>query len=257
MGPAGAKGEPGTSCTSCEKGDTGNPGNNEALGLQGEKGEPGEKGKKGQMGPKGIPGERGSKGADGIPGPPGETRPQGPIGQRGPSGPKGDQGLPGAMGPQGYRGPPGFSGTKGQKGQRGSQKEHDNIAFSVALRGSRYALTPGQPIRFNKVFVNENKPYNVNSGVFMATIEGVYFFSYHLTPSYSPLVVGIFHNGRVVVQTQTRQSGNNAGQVSGSVLLQLREDDEVWLQVLSIGQNELISDEADNLFSGFILYSED
>ncbi|KAM5165601.1 uncharacterized protein ACMZJ9_008030 [Mantella aurantiaca] len=252
MGPAGVKGEPGETCAICEKGDTGNNG---ATGFQGDKGEPGEKGKKGQTGPKGNPGERGSKGTDGVPGPPGETGLQGLMGQRGPIGPKGDRGLTGAIGPQGYRGPSGIPGKKGEKGQKGSQKEHDNIAFSVALRGSSNFLAPGQPIRFNKVFVNENKPYNINSGVFMATIEGVYFFSYHLSLSHSSLVAGLVHNGRIIVQTQCRQSERNAYQVSGSVLLHLREDDEVWLQVSSSSQNELISDETDTLFSGFILYA--
>ncbi|CAI9554145.1 unnamed protein product [Staurois parvus] len=181
MGPPGVKGEPGETCALCEKGDQGIPGNNGAIALQGDKGEPGEKGRKGQMGPKGSPGERGNKGTNGIPGTPGETGLQGLIGQRGLTGPKGDRGMPGAIGLQGYRGPAGIPGIKGEKGQKGSQKEHDNIAFSVAFRGSRNSLSPGQPIRFDKVFVNENKPYSINSGMFVASVEGVYFFSYHLS----------------------------------------------------------------------------
>ncbi|XP_072266495.1 uncharacterized protein [Pyxicephalus adspersus] len=258
MGSAGVKGEPGEYCAVCEKGDKGDqgfPGNDGSKGLQGDKGEPGEKGIKGPLGPKGNPGAKGNQGADGIPGTPGETGLQGHMGQKGPTGPKGDRGMPGAIGPQGYRGPPGITGKKGEKGQKGSQKEHDNIAFSVAFRGSRNFLIPGQAIRFDKIFVNENKPYNINSGVFVATIEGVYFFSYHIRPSHSPLVAGLVHNGRIVVQTQVRQSERNACQASGSLLLHLLEDDEVWLQVLSRGQNELIADETDSLFSGFILYS--
>ncbi|XP_040205225.1 otolin-1-like isoform X1 [Rana temporaria] len=258
MGSPGVKGEPGETCALCEIGnivDQGIPGNDGAIRLQGDKGEPGEKGRKGQMGPKGSPGEKGNIGTNGIPGIPGETGLQGLMGQRGLTGSKGDRGMPGPIGPQGYRGPAGVPGKKGEKGQRGSQNELDNIAFSVAFRGNRNSISPGQPIRFDKVFVNDNKPYSVNSGMFVASVEGVYFFSYHLSPLHPPLVAGLVHNGRIVLQTQARQSERNACQVSGSVLLHLREDDEVWLQVLSIGQNEFIFDETDSLFSGFILYS--
>ncbi|KAM9316123.1 uncharacterized protein PAF06_007090 [Gastrophryne carolinensis] len=256
MGAPGIKGDPGVICAACEKGvkgDQGIPGNEGPMGLQGNKGETGDKGTKGKIGPKGEPGTKGSKGTDGIPGTPGLHGPMGLIGQRGPVGSKGERGLPGATGPQGYRGPAGIPGRKGEKGQKGSSSERDNIAFSVAFRGNRNTLLPAQPLRFDRVFVNENKPYNVNSGVFVATVEGVYFFSYHLNPSISCLIAGLAHNSRIVVQTKMQEC--DVCQSSGSVLLHLLEDDEVWLQVINGGQKELSFDDSDSLFSGFMLYS--
>ncbi|XP_075720143.1 uncharacterized protein LOC142760851 [Rhinoderma darwinii] len=254
-GDIGPKGDPGNSCALCEKderGEQGALGNDGAGRLQGTKGEPGNQG---NIGPKGDPGEKGSNAIDGIPGVPGELGPKGAMGPRGPAGPKGDRGMLGVTGPPGYRGPAGVPGRKGDKGQKGTQADHDNIAFSVAVRGQRNVFLPGHPIRFDKVFVNENKPYSVNSGIFVANIEGVYFFTFHISLSYSSLMIGLAHNGKIVIQTQARQCERNVCQASGSVLLHLREDDEIWLQVLTSAQNEMISDDSDSLFTGFILYS--
>ncbi|XP_075056977.1 uncharacterized protein LOC142143165 [Mixophyes fleayi] len=254
-GPIGPKGEPGVNCVLCEKIEQGITANDGTIELRGNKGEPGNKGIKGDMGTKGDPGEKGSMGFDGIPGIPGEVGPQGPMGQRGSAGLKGDRGIPGATGPPGYSGPPGIPGRKGERGPKGVCAEHENIAFSVAFRGNRNILLPRHPMRFDKVFVNENKPYNVNSGIFVANVEGIYFFTYQISSSYQSVIVGLTHNGKIVVQTRTWQSENNVCQASGSVLLHLREDDEIWLQALSVAQSELISDESTSIFSGFLLYS--
>lgn len=254
IGPNGPKGDPGTSCVLCEKGEKGVPGKDGIVGFQGTKGEPGIEGTKGNQGPKGDPGKKGSNGKDGVPGAPGEAGPKGDMGARGLAGPKGDRGMLGALGPPGYHGPAGIPGRKGDKGQKGSQSDHENIAFSVGVRGQRTVLLPGRPIRFDKVFLNENKPYNVNSGIFVASIDGVYFFTYHISLSHSSPMIGLAHNGNIVIRTQARQCERNVCQASGSVLLHLREDDEICLQVLTSAQNELISDESDSLFTGFILY---
>ncbi|XP_040285898.1 uncharacterized protein LOC120999093 [Bufo bufo] len=257
-GDIGPKGDSETNCALCEKGERGEqgvPGKDGAVVVQGTKGEPGNKGIKGDEGPKGDPGENGSKGIGGVPGIPGEVGPKGAIGPRGPAGLKGDRGMLGPAGPPGYRGPAGIPGRKGDKGQKGAQSDHENVAFSVGVRGHRNVFLPGQPIRFDNVFINENKPYSVKSGVFVANIEGVYFFTYHISLTHSSLMIGLAHNGKIVIQTQVKQYERNVCQASGSVLLHLREDDEIWLQVLTSAQNELISDESDSLFTGFILYS--
>ncbi|KAM8953845.1 uncharacterized protein RCH25_044565 [Pelodytes ibericus] len=249
MGPVGLKGEPGGLCSSCEKGNKGISGSEGSIGLKGKKGEPGEKGISGEMGVKGNPGEKGSQGTEGAKGKAGEI---GSMGPQGPGGPKGDRGFQGNIGPPGSPGPAGMPGRKGEKGQRGGHTEHDNIAFSVGLKWQTNAINPGQPLRFTKVSVNENNVYCVDSGIFVASIEGVYFFSYQLSLSVS---VGLFHNGVIVLQTQAREYQHSKCQASGSILLLLHEDDEICLQVLGDIQNVLIPDEpTDSVFLGFLLY---
>eukprot|EP00079_Xenopus_tropicalis_P035750 XP_017949521.1 PREDICTED: otolin-1 [Xenopus tropicalis] len=254
IGAVGPKGEPGDICPFCGKGDKGNKGMDGVNGLKGHKGELGEKGIKGDEGPKGNNGEKGTKGAEGPKGEPGEVGQKGSVGQQGPVGPKGDRGSPGSLGPQGYQGQTGMPGIKGEKGQKGVCAGHENIAFSVGLGQQRNALLPGYPIKFEKVFVNENKPYNINSGIFIASIDGVYFFTYHLSLRHKSVSVGLFRNGNIVQQTQTRNYEPNIGQASGSLLIHLKEDDEIWLQVLN-KQNGLFPDETtDSIFLGFLLF---
>ncbi|KAM4694350.1 otolin-1 [Discoglossus pictus] len=256
MGLVGPKGEPGEICTFCVKGEKGNTGkaaNNDSIGLKGDKGEPGTDG---MEGPQGEIGQKGSKGVEGTRGKTGEVGPKGSMGQQGPVGPKGDRGYPGNMGLLGPSGPTGMPGRKGEKGQKGSCDEHENIAFSVGLRWHRNSLLPGSPIKFEKVFVNENTPYNVATGVFMASVEGIYFFTYQLNTSHKSLRVGLLHNGQITLQAQARQLERNICQAFGSILLYLKEDDEIWLQVLSAVQNGLISDEStDSVFSGFLTFT--
>ncbi|XP_075425584.1 uncharacterized protein LOC142465524 [Ascaphus truei] len=258
MGQVGQKGEPGDICPSCaegEKGNKGEAGSDGSIGLKGNRGEPGVEGPKGEMGPKGNPGQNGNNGIKGTIGKIGQVGPKGSMGQPGPPGPKGDPGIPGKMGPRGYYGPTGKPGRKGDKGQKGAGTEHENIAFSVGIRWQRSFLLQGSPVKFEKVFLNERKPYKVESGVFVANIEGIYFFTYHLSTSNKSLRVGLFHNGKIALQAQARQFEQNICQASGSILLHLKEDDEIWLQALSGMQNILISDETtDSVFLGFLLF---
>ncbi|KAM4771124.1 otolin-1 [Rhinophrynus dorsalis] len=240
MGAAGSKGEPGEVCPFCGKGEKGNKGIDGSRGLKGNKGETGDKGMKGEVGPKGESGQKGSMGAEGSKGKTGEMGPKGSVGQQGPTGSKGDRGSPGSLGPAGYPGPMGIPGRKGEKGQKGTCTGHENIAFSVGFGWQRNAVLPGFPIRFDKIIVNENKPYNVNTGVFVASIEGVYFFTYQLSTPHKTLSIGLFHNGKIALQTQVRHPEQNICQASGSILLHLKEDDEIWLQVLNNFQNGIL-----------------
>ncbi|OCT80820.1 complement C1q and tumor necrosis factor-related protein 9 [Xenopus laevis] len=255
IGPVGPKGEPGDICPFCGKGEKGNKGLDGVGGLKGNKGEPGERGIKGDVGHNSNKGEKGTKGEEGLKGEAGEVGQKGSMGQQGPIGPKGDRGGPGSLGPQGFQGQPGMPGIKGEKGQKGVCTGHENIAFSVGLGQQRNALLPGYSIKFEKVFVNENKPYNINSGTFIASIDGVYFFTYHLSLRHKFFSVGLFHNGKIVQQIQARRYEPNIGQVSGSILIHLNEDDEIWLQVLNSIQNGLFPDDTtDSIFLGFLLF---
>uniref|UniRef100_A0A8C5PZH1 Otolin 1 n=1 Tax=Leptobrachium leishanense TaxID=445787 RepID=A0A8C5PZH1_9ANUR len=255
MGPVGLKGEPGDLCTMCAKGDQevrGILGGDFPAEQKGEKGEPGDEGMDGEKGAKGSPGE---KGAEGSQGKTGETGLKGSVGLHGSVGPKGDKGNQGSMGPPGFQGLPGMPGRKGEKGRPGGHTEHDNIAFSVGLQLQRNVWSPGLPVRFNKVFVNENNVYNVKSGIFVASIDGVYFFTYQLSIAQRSFSAGLIQNGNVVLQTQARQHDQHFCQSSGSMLLRLYEDDEIWIQLLSDTESLLVTEGlSDSAFTGILLY---
>ncbi|XP_069474580.1 complement C1q and tumor necrosis factor-related protein 9-like [Ambystoma mexicanum] len=264
QGPPGQKGESGEPCTSCpkgERGDKGVPGNKGSTGPQGFVGEtgangiPGLKGENGMIGNPGRKGSRGPKGDMGHVGETGAKGSKGSLGPPGPSGLKGNPGFQGKVGSPGRSGPPGLPGRKGEKGQRGDCTEQEHIAFSVGLQSQQSFPPPGAPVLFEKVFLNINKGYNTKSGIFTASIEGIYFFSFHLSVSGKPLKVALYHNNKIVVQTLTRHNESYFGQTSGSILIQLDEDDEIYLQVFSASQNGLMADaNTDSLFSGMLLF---
>ncbi|XP_005911487.2 complement C1q tumor necrosis factor-related protein 7 isoform X4 [Bos mutus] len=187
------------------------------LGLAGEKGDQGETGKKGPMGPEGEKGEVG---------------PPGPPGPKGDRGEQGDPGLPGVC----------RCGSIVLKS-----------AFSVGITTSY----PEErlPIIFNKVLFNEGEHYNPATGKFICAFPGIYYFSYDITLANKHLAIGLVHNGQYRIKTFDANTGNH-DVASGSTVIYLQPEDEVWLEIFFTDQNGLFSDPgwADSLFSGFLLY---
>ncbi|XP_043926874.1 otolin-1 [Protopterus annectens] len=263
VGPPGPQGEQGKPCISCTKGQSGEKGDIGSIGPPGPQGPKGVKGSRGLTGPKGEhgpmgsigqKGDNGEQGPKGLAGEVGPVGPPGPAGPQGSTGPKGDRGTEGKVGNPGLTGSPGLRGFKGEKGEC---KPFITTAFSVGLQRQRSFPFPGTPVRFEKVFLNENNGYNVRTGKFTAAIEGIYSFSYHLSVSNKSLSIAMFHNGDRVLKSLDTQMGTDTDQASGSLLLHLDDGDEVWVEVLSMYQNGLIADETtDSTFSGFLLSAD-
>ncbi|KAM9183921.1 adiponectin [Mergus octosetaceus] len=198
----------------------------------------------GYPGHNGLPGRDGKDGKDGL---------KGEKGEQGLQGSKGDQGTMGSAGPEGPRGFPGHPGLKGDKGE-GAYVYRS--AFSVGL--TERAPHPNVPIRFSKIFYNEQNHYDASTGKFLCSIPGTYYFAYHLTVYMSDIKVSLYKKDKAVIFTYDQFQTNNIDQASGSVLLHLSSGDEVWLQVYGEGDNNGVY--ADNIndstFMGFLLYPD-
>ncbi|XP_005402588.1 PREDICTED: complement C1q tumor necrosis factor-related protein 7 isoform X1 [Chinchilla lanigera] len=231
-GPPGANGSPG------HHGRIGLPGRDGRDGRKGEKGEKGTAGLRGKTGPLGLAGEKGDQGE------PGKKGPMGPEGQKGEVGPAG---LPGPKGDRGDQGDPGLPGVC----RCGSIVLKS--AFSVGITTSY----PEErlPIIFNKVLFNEGEHYNPMTGKFICAFPGIYYFSYDITLANKHLAIGLVHNGQYKIKTFDANTGNH-DVASGSTVIYLQPEDEVWLEIFFTDQNGLFSDPgwADSLFSGFLLY---
>ncbi|XP_053315425.1 adiponectin-like [Spea bombifrons] len=198
----------------------------------------------------------------GAPGYPGHNGLPGRDGRDGKNGEKGDTGEPGAEGQKGdvgKEGPPGPQGPAGPKGPPGNKGESSFVhrsAFSMGLTGK--VPLPNVPIRFTKVFYNEQSHYDDTTGKFRCVIPGLYQFSYHLTVYVKDIKVGLFRNNKPVMFTFDQYQSNNVDQASGSVLLQLKVGDEIWLQIY--GDENFAGVYGDNLndstFSGILLYAD-
>ncbi|MEE6462462.1 hypothetical protein FKM82_001602, partial [Ascaphus truei] len=194
----------------------------------------------------------------------GKTGPLGLIGEKGDQGEPGKKGPGGAQGDKGKFGPVGALGPKGDIGQRGKTGEPGvckcgsiilRSAFSVGITTSY----PQErlPILFNKVLFNEGDHYNPATGKFICAIPGIYYFSYDITVANKHLAITLVHNGQYRIKTFDANTGNH-DVASGSTLLYLKPEDEVWLEIFYTDQNGLFSDPtwADSLFSGFLLYPD-
>ncbi|XP_042303976.1 complement C1q tumor necrosis factor-related protein 2 isoform X1 [Sceloporus undulatus] len=239
-------------------------------GPQGPPGIPGPRGAPGNMGRMGLPGKDGQDGKDGEKGERGEEGPQGRTGNPGKSGPKGKAGAIGKAGPRGSRGlkgNPGRSGGPGKKGPKGAQGDPGmpgpcscgankaKSAFSVAMTKSypRERL----PIKFDRILMNEGGNYNTSSGKFICSIPGIYYFTYDITLANKHLAIGLVHNGQYKIKTFDANTGNH-DVASGSTILPLKRNDEVWLQIFYSEQNGLFYDPywTDSLFTGFLIYAD-
>ncbi|XP_053560102.1 complement C1q tumor necrosis factor-related protein 7 [Bombina bombina] len=238
------------------------PGSPGPPGLPGANGATGPHGRIGLPGRDGRDGRKGEKGEKGTPGLRGKTGPLGPIGERGDQGEPGKKGPEGLSGDKGELGPDGPVGAKGNKGQRGETGEPGvckcgsimlKSAFSVGITTS----FPQErlPILFNKVLFNEEEHYNPATGKFICAIPGIYYFSYDITLADKHLAITLMHNGESKIKTFDANTGNH-DVASGSTLIYLKPEDEVWLEIFYTDQNGLFSDPswADSLFSGFLLY---
>ncbi|XP_006884170.1 PREDICTED: adiponectin [Elephantulus edwardii] len=198
----------------------------------------------------GHPGHNGTPGRDGRDGKPGEKGEKGDPGLSGPKGDSGDTGVTGVEGPRG------FPGIPGRKGEPGESAYVYRSAFSVGLE-NRVAV-PNVPIRFTKIFYNQQNHYDGTTGKFHCNIPGLYFFTYHITVYLKDVKVSLFKKDKAVLFTYDQYQDKNVDQASGSVLLQLEVGDQVWLQVYGDGeQNGLYADNVnDSTFTGFLLYHD-
>ncbi|XP_054888829.1 otolin-1-A isoform X1 [Poeciliopsis prolifica] len=276
LGLKGEKGENGINGLKGDAGQKGEPGHNGTMGTIGPMGPPGTAGTKGQKGEQGrlgecLLGERGQKGDLGDPGPPGPKGEMGPQGANGTDGSKGEMGPAGEKGDTGARGPPGARGVAGMRGERGTKGvrgprgpkgdpgeslEPVRSAFSVGLFPSRSFPPPGLPVKFDKVFYNEEGHWDPALNKFNVTLSGVYLLCYHITVRNRPLRVALVVNGVRKVRTRDSLYGQDIDQASNLVLMQLSEGDQVWLETLRDWNGVYSSSEDDSTFSGFLIYPD-
>ncbi|KAJ0065336.1 hypothetical protein NL108_007063 [Boleophthalmus pectinirostris] len=237
-GPPGLPGKAGPSGPPGAQGPVGIPGRDGRDGRKGEKGEKGETGSKGRVGPPGKTGERG------VPGPPGK---------RGPVGDKGEVGPPGGSGQDGQKGDKGERGIRGLGGVCKCGSLLPKSAFSVGITSSY--PTEKMPIKFDKILFDEGGHYNPETGKFICAYPGIYYFSYDITLANKHLAIALVHNGQYRIKTFDANTGNH-DVASGSTVIYLNPEDEVWLEIFYSDQNGLFTDagQADSLFSGFLLY---
>jgi len=144
----------------------------------------------------------------------------------------------------------------------GDQPREDRIAKEKSMKAAGFTAylthdmtaTLAKPIVFQETLTNTGRHYDVETGKFVAPVDGLFHFEFHVMfrrgASASP-VVDLMKNGKSLAsawRTQrsrhrhrftrgAHQHGRTNGQdddgefLHNSLLLQLQEGDEVWLQL--------------------------
>uniref|UniRef100_A0A8C6T3T4 Otolin 1b n=1 Tax=Neogobius melanostomus TaxID=47308 RepID=A0A8C6T3T4_9GOBI len=197
----------------------------------------------------------------GLPGPPGQVGPVGfkgdkgiVLGPMGIPGTNGKHGIPGTVGVRGDPGIPGPKGEPGFPGPKGTSIVQRRSAFSVGISPRKSFPPSGFPVRFDKVFYNEDNHFNVTTNSFTCIYAGIYVFSFHITVRNQPLRATLVVNGSRKVRIRDSLYGQDIDQASTLVVLPLNEGDQVWVETLRDWNGVYASTEDDSIFSGFLLY---
>ncbi|XP_068007404.1 complement C1q tumor necrosis factor-related protein 1 isoform X1 [Melanerpes formicivorus] len=183
---------------------------------------------------------------------------------KGEKGDRGERGLQGKFGKTGMAGSRGHAGPKGQKGSVGAPGErckNHYAAFSVGRKKPLHSNDYYQTLIFDTEFVNLYDHFNMFTGKFYCYVPGIYYFSLNVhTWNQKETYLHIMHNGVEVVILYAQVSDRSIMQ-SQSIMLELREQDEVWVRLYKgERENAVFSDEYDTYitFSGHLIkYSGD
>nr|XP_042696857.1 complement C1q tumor necrosis factor-related protein 1 isoform X2 [Chrysemys picta bellii] len=178
---------------------------------------------------------------------------------KGEKGDRGERGLQGKFGKAGSAGSRGHTGPKGQKGSIGATGEackSHYAAFSVGRKKSLHSNDYYQTLLFDTEFVNLYGHFNMFTGKFYCYVPGIYYFALNVhTWNQKETYLHMVKNGVEVVILYAQQSDRSIMQ-SQSVMLELQEQDEVWVRLFKgERENAVFSDEYDTYvtFSGYLI----
>uniref|UniRef100_A0A3B3DIT3 C1q domain-containing protein n=1 Tax=Oryzias melastigma TaxID=30732 RepID=A0A3B3DIT3_ORYME len=135
------------------------------------------------------------------------------------------------------------------------------VAFSAALRysgsGDIGPFTTATPLKYKKIFSNYGDCYNPSTGIFTATVSGVYFFRFSMFNNLSPTpnsVVCLKKNNERLTSVWDVNGSDSNDMGSNAAVISLKVGDNVYVELQA---NRLVFDDAGNYntFSGFLLFT--
>ncbi|XP_066283083.1 complement C1q-like protein 3 [Branchiostoma lanceolatum] len=178
-------------------------------------------------------------------------------------GEKGVSGAPGKLGPVGPRGEKGDKGEQGPAGEKGapgiSPPTPPVVAFSAVRTTGLEKPSSNTVLTYDIILSNVGGAYNQETGKFVATAGGVYFFTFTgMTPNvaHSNYFVRLMKNGIKMVGLHENNGGQSHYQSSSnSAILQLQPGDEVWVELDSHSRSLYSDGNRFLTFSGFLIHS--
>ncbi|KAK6464943.1 complement C1q-like protein 4, partial [Huso huso] len=128
------------------------------------------------------------------------------------------------------------------------------VAFSASLSQTYGPFNTAVTLVYKNVFTNIGNCYNPTTGIFVARVKGVYYFSY-TAKKLSAVVMDVYlyKNGQPILDVYDSSSQDTSDNGSNSAVLQLEEVDQVYIRLRA---NTQIFDNSENYstFNGFLLF---
>ncbi|XP_068444319.1 complement C1q tumor necrosis factor-related protein 3-like [Clinocottus analis] len=136
-------------------------------------------------------------------------------------------------------------------------KERTNVVFSAAIGGGDKDIGPfntDTTLIFTRVITNIGAAYNPSTGIFVAPIAGIYYFtfSYHVAGGRHPVWITLFKNSEIVVTSKEYKTNHHWADNGGNaVFVQLQRGDHVFLRLHA--NTYVWGDDYLTTFSGFLV----
>uniref|UniRef100_A0A087YAN2 C1q domain-containing protein n=3 Tax=Poecilia TaxID=8080 RepID=A0A087YAN2_POEFO len=137
-----------------------------------------------------------------------------------------------------------------------NEKASTKVVFSAEIGGNA-AIGPfstSKTLIYARVLANLGNAYNQHTGIFVAPVRGMYYFSffYHAGGGH-PVGLNLMKNNQVVVRSAEHQSSNDWNDNGGNAaFVELQQGDHVYVQ-LDANQHVWGSGYS-TTFSGFLLH---
>ncbi|KAK2900004.1 hypothetical protein Q8A73_013133 [Channa argus] len=134
-------------------------------------------------------------------------------------------------------------------------KEKQKVIFSAALQrgGPHGPFNTSTTVIYNNVITNIGEAYNPSTGIFVAPVAGVYYFTffYHAGGEHGSHLL-LCKNGDVIVESSDHRTGADGADNGGNAtFLQLNKGDQVY--VLMVAYCHLWAASSRTTFSGFLV----
>uniref|UniRef100_M3ZPH9 Uncharacterized LOC102219930 n=1 Tax=Xiphophorus maculatus TaxID=8083 RepID=M3ZPH9_XIPMA len=137
-----------------------------------------------------------------------------------------------------------------------NEKEATKVVFSAGIGGNAAIgpFTTSKTLVYTRVITNLGNAYNQHTGIFVAPVRGIYYFSffYH-AGGYQPVALFLMKNNQIVVLSSDHKTSHDGADNGGNAaFLELQQGDQVY--VLLEANRHVWGNIYTTTFSGFLLH---
>ncbi|XP_043954283.1 complement C1q-like protein 2 [Gambusia affinis] len=135
-------------------------------------------------------------------------------------------------------------------------KEALKVVFSAGILGNS-AIGPfdtPKTLVYTRVITNLGNAYNQHTGIFVAPVRGMYYFSffYHAGGEHAAHLFLMKNNDRVLESYDQMTLNDGADNGGNAAFMELQQGDQVYIQL--IANTHVWGNSYSTIFSGYLLY---